>query len=50
MRPVSIRSPAPAGEAGRLVKTDFRSVTYETVPVGEEACFLDAQHSSPSTR
>ena len=29
-----------AGETGRLVKTDFRSVTYETVPVGEEACFL----------
>ena len=29
-----------AGEAGRLVKTDFRSVTYETVPMGDQACFL----------
>jgi len=29
-----------AGEAGRLVKTDFRSVTCETVAMGEEVCFL----------
>jgi len=29
-----------AGKAGRLVKTDFRSVTCETVAMGEEVCFL----------
>jgi len=29
-----------AGEAGRLVKTDFRSVVYETVEMGADACFL----------
>jgi len=29
-----------AGEEGKLVKTDFRSVTYETVKLGKEACFL----------
>lgn len=29
-----------AGQAGKLVKTDFRSVTYETVELGPDACFL----------
>ena len=29
-----------AGQAGKLVKTDFRSVTYETVELGSDACFL----------
>ena len=29
-----------AGQAGKLVKTDFRSVAYETVEMGEDACFL----------
>lgn len=29
-----------AGQAGKLVKTDFRSVTYENVDLGKEACFL----------
>ena len=29
-----------AGQAGKLVKTDFRSVTYENVELGEDACFL----------
>lgn len=29
-----------AGEAGKLVKTDFRSVAYETVELGADACFL----------
>ncbi len=29
-----------AGQAGRLVKTDFRTVAYETVEMGEAACFL----------
>lgn len=29
-----------AGKAGRLVKTDFRTVAYETVPLGPDACFL----------
>jgi len=29
-----------AGQAGKLVKTDFRSVAYETVELGEDACFL----------
>ena len=29
-----------AGQTGRLVKTDFRSVAYETVEMGEDACFL----------
>jgi galactokinase len=29
-----------AGQSGKLVKTDFRSVTYETVEMGEDACFL----------
>jgi galactokinase len=29
-----------AGEAGKLVKTDFRTVTYQTVEMGEDACFL----------
>lgn len=29
-----------AGQAGKLVKTDFRSVTYDTVELGEDACFL----------
>ena len=29
-----------AGQPGKLVKTDFRSVTYENVDMGPEACFL----------
>lgn len=29
-----------AGVANKLVKTDFRLLSYETVPVGTEACFL----------
>ena len=29
-----------AGQAGKLVKTDFRSVAFETVELGEDACFL----------
>ncbi len=29
-----------AGQAGKLVKTDFRTVAYETVGMGEDACFL----------
>ena len=29
-----------AGQTGKLVKTDFRSVVYETVEMGEDACFL----------
>jgi len=29
-----------AGQEGKLVKTDFRSVTYETVKLGADACFL----------
>lgn len=29
-----------AGKEGMLVKTDFRSVAYETVPMGAETCFL----------
>jgi galactokinase len=29
-----------AGQAGKLVKTDFRSVVYETVDMGPDACFL----------
>ena len=29
-----------AGEEGKLVKTDFRSVAYETVKLGKDACFL----------
>lgn len=29
-----------AGEEGKLVKTDFRSVAYETVDMGPGACFL----------
>ncbi|HNX34784.1 MAG TPA: galactokinase [Kiritimatiellia bacterium] len=29
-----------AGEEGKLVKTDFRTVAYETVAVGMDACFL----------
>lgn len=29
-----------AGQSGKLVKTDFRSVTYETVDMGSDACFL----------
>ncbi|MCL2103438.1 MAG: galactokinase [Kiritimatiellaeota bacterium] len=29
-----------AGQENRLVKTDFRSVSYETVNMGAEACFL----------
>jgi galactokinase len=29
-----------AGQAGKLVKTDFRSVAYETVEMGDDACFL----------
>jgi len=29
-----------AGEEGRLVKTDFRSVSYETVAMGDGVCFL----------
>jgi galactokinase len=29
-----------AGESGRLVKTDFRTVEYETVPAGDDLCFL----------
>ena len=29
-----------AGQSGKLVKTDFRSVAYENVELGEDACFL----------
>ena len=29
-----------AGEEGKLVKTDFRLVAYETVKLGTDACFL----------
>jgi len=29
-----------AGESGRVVKTDFRTVTYESVAIGEDLCFL----------
>lgn len=29
-----------AGQPNMLVKTDFRSVTYETIPMGKNACFL----------
>lgn len=29
-----------AGQEGKLVKTDFRSVAYETVKLGKDACFL----------
>ncbi len=29
-----------AGESGKLVKTDFRSVEYESVPIGDDVCFL----------
>lgn len=29
-----------AGESGKLVKTDFRSVEYECVEIGEDVCFL----------
>ncbi len=29
-----------AGESGKLVKTDFRSVVYESVPAGGDICFL----------
>ena len=29
-----------AGKQGMLVKTDFRSVVYENVPIGPDACFL----------
>ncbi len=29
-----------AGQAGKLVKTDFRTVAYETVEMGADACFL----------
>lgn len=29
-----------AGQSGKLVKTDFRSVAYETVEMGADACFL----------
>ncbi|MDD4017587.1 MAG: galactokinase [Kiritimatiellae bacterium] len=29
-----------AGQAGKLVKTDFRSLVYETVEMGGDACFL----------
>jgi len=29
-----------AGEEGKLVKTDFRSVAYETVDMGQDGCFL----------
>ncbi len=29
-----------AGERDKLVKTDFRSVSHETVALGEDACFL----------
>jgi galactokinase len=29
-----------AGQSGKLVKTDFRSVTYEAVELGADACFL----------
>jgi galactokinase len=29
-----------AGQAGKLVKTDFRSVVFETVELGADACFL----------
>lgn len=31
-----------AGKDGCLVKTDFRSLVYETVPMGNDACFLMA--------
>ncbi len=29
-----------AGQTGKLVKTDFRSIVYETVELGGDACFL----------
>ncbi|MFO7936379.1 MAG: galactokinase [Kiritimatiellia bacterium] len=29
-----------AGESGKLVKTDFRSVDYESVTIGDDVCFL----------
>jgi galactokinase len=29
-----------AGKENRLVKTDFRSLTYETISMGPDACFL----------
>jgi len=29
-----------AGESGKLVKTDFRTVEYECIGIGEEICFL----------
>jgi len=29
-----------AGQENKLIKTDFRSVTYETVGMGPDACFL----------
>ncbi|MDD2600317.1 MAG: galactokinase [Kiritimatiellae bacterium] len=29
-----------AGESGKLVKTDFRTLEYECVEIGEEVCFL----------
>ncbi len=29
-----------AGQAGKLVKTDFRSVAFETAELGADACFL----------
>lgn len=29
-----------AGQSGKLVKTDFRSVAFETVELGADACFL----------
>ncbi len=29
-----------AGESGRLVKTDFRTLEYESVPAGDDLCFL----------
>jgi len=29
-----------AGESGKLVKTDFRTVEYESVSIGDDICFL----------
>ena len=29
-----------AGESGKLVKTDFRTVEYESVTIGDDVCFL----------
>jgi len=29
-----------AGESGKLVKTDFRTVEYESVTIGDDLCFL----------